>query len=139
MLEDVMDARAPWMTDVLVRTINGEYANKLAKLSTPDSEARLKLATEMFLKQVSISGVMKKSATAVDESLSKQQKVFFLRQLVAIQRELSALRRCSSEEGGAGGNSSELDDNEKHEADNIKWIVEVYQWHKYILGFSNAW
>jgi hypothetical protein len=32
MLEDVTDARALWMADVLVRTINGEYANKLGEL-----------------------------------------------------------------------------------------------------------
>lgn len=31
MLEDVTDARAPWMADVLVGTINGEYADKLGK------------------------------------------------------------------------------------------------------------
>ncbi len=31
MLEDVTDARAPWMADVLVRTINGEYADKLGE------------------------------------------------------------------------------------------------------------
>src|SRR6266576_5711576 len=98
-------------------------------LSTPDSEARLKLATEIFLKQASISEVTKKIATAVDESLSKQQKEFFLRQqLAAIQRELSALQRTSSGEGGAGGSSSELDDDEQHEADDmadLKRKIEV--------------
>lgn len=94
-------------------------------LSTPDSEARLKLATEIFLKQASISEVTKKIATAVDESLSKQQKEFFLRQqLAAIQRELSTLQRSSTGEGGAGagvggGTSSELDDDEQHEADDM--------------------
>lgn len=88
-------------------------------LSTPDSEARLKLATEIFLKQASISEVTKKIATAVDESLSKQQKEFFLRQqLAAIQRELSALQRSSTGEGG-GGTQSELDDDEQHEADDM--------------------
>ncbi|KAF8714415.1 hypothetical protein AX14_012711 [Amanita brunnescens Koide BX004] len=119
MLEDVTDARAPWMADVLVGTINGEYADKLVMLSTPDSEARLKLATEIFLKQASISEVTKKIATAVDESLSKQQKEFFLRQqLAAIQRELSALQRSSTGDGG-GGTQSELDDDEQHEADDM--------------------
>lgn len=90
-------------------------------LSTPDSEARLKLATEIFLKQASISEVTKKIATAVDESLSKQQKEFFLRQqLAAIQRELSTLQRSSTGEGGAGGGTlSELDDDEQHEADDM--------------------
>ena len=31
MLEDVTDARAPWMADVLVGTINGEYVDKLGE------------------------------------------------------------------------------------------------------------
>ncbi|KAF8627530.1 hypothetical protein AX15_004388 [Amanita polypyramis BW_CC] len=120
MLEDITDARAPWMADVLVGTINGEYADKLSMLSTPDSEARLKLATDIFLKQTSISEVTKKIATAVDESLSKQQKEFFLRQqLAAIQRELSALQRSSTTDGVGGGSSSELDDDEQHEADDM--------------------
>ncbi|PFH45178.1 hypothetical protein AMATHDRAFT_71942 [Amanita thiersii Skay4041] len=117
MLEDITDARAPWMADVLVGSINGEYADKLAMLSTPEAEARLKLATEIFFKQASISEVTKKIATAVDESLSKQQKEFFLRQqLAAIQRELNALQRSNPSDGGA---SSELDDDDQHEADDM--------------------
>lgn len=68
----------------------------------------------------------KKIATAVDESLSKQQKEFFLRQqLGAIQRELQALTRSSNAPGssispadGTAG-SSELDDDEQKEADDM--------------------
>jgi ATP-dependent Lon protease len=105
----------------------------LAILSTPDAEARLKLATEIFVKQTSISEVSKKIAVAVDESLSKQQKAFFLRQqLAAIQRELHSLHHPSSAssssninksvpiplDGGAGP-SSELDDDEQAEADDM--------------------
>lgn len=137
MLDDISDSRAPWMADVLVSAINGEYNDKLAILSTPDTEARLKLATEMFLKQTSISEVSTKIAAAVDESLSKQQKEFFLRQqLAAIQRELQALHRSPSSSSpssnsaalptdgntttatGTGG-TSELDDDEQAEADDL--------------------
>lgn len=102
-----------------------------AILGTPDAEARLQLATEVFIKQASISEVSKKIASAVDESLSKQQKEFFLRQqLAAIQRELHVLQRSSgsplnspqstptSSEAGSGS-SSELDDDEQHEADDM--------------------
>ena len=104
-----------------------------AILSTPDAEARLRLATEIFIKQASISEVSKKIATAVDESLSKQQKEFFLRQqLAAIQRELHALQRSNGvisanqtpnnpsnkSEAGSGG-LSDLDDDEQHEADDL--------------------
>ncbi|KAG5644270.1 hypothetical protein DXG03_008755 [Asterophora parasitica] len=132
MLEDITNSRAPWMADVLVGSINGEYNDKLSILSTPDAESRLKLATDIFLKQTSISEVSKKIATAVDESLSKQQKEFFLRQqLAAITRELHTLTRSngssspsspglsssSTPSDGLGG--SELDDDEQHEADDM--------------------
>jgi ATP-dependent Lon protease len=83
--------------------------------------------------------VTKKIATAVDESVSKQQKEFFLRQqLAAIQRELNALQRGSSSSsptaadatggGNSGGDGSgsgsgsglaELNDDEQNEADDM--------------------
>ncbi|KAF5326493.1 hypothetical protein D9611_000770 [Ephemerocybe angulata] len=143
MLDDIQDARAPWMADVLIGTINSEYADRLAILSTPDAEARLQTATAIFLKQASISEVSRKIASAVDESLSKQQKEFFLRQqLAAIQRELQALHRSGNpnSDSNSSGNAtnpllpsgpimanrraekssgSELDDDEQHEADDL--------------------
>ena len=66
----------------------------------------------------------KKIASAVDESLSKQQKEFFLRQqLAAIQRELSALQRGVSNSTTSGstnnGATSELDDDDQHEVDDL--------------------
>ena len=73
----------------------------------------------------------KKIAQSVDESLSKQQKEFFLRQqLAAIQRELSSLNRSpnGNESQGGAGSSSELDDNEQAEADetaDIKRKIEA--------------
>jgi hypothetical protein len=102
-----------------------------AILSTPDTEARLRLATEIFIKQTSISEVSKKIATAVDESLTKQQKEFFLRQqLTAIQRELHALQKSNAiisvnqipsntSNKNETGSSSELDDDEQHEVDDM--------------------
>ncbi|KAG6810755.1 hypothetical protein H0H92_010464 [Tricholoma furcatifolium] len=125
MLEDITSSRAPWMADVLVGGIEGEFGDKLAILSTPDTEARLKLATDIFVKQTSISEVSKKIATAVDESLSKQQKEFFLRQqLAAITRELNALTRSNSSNPSSQSPSdnfggSELDDDDQHEADDM--------------------
>jgi ATP-dependent Lon protease len=92
-------------------------------LSAPDADARLKIATEILTKQTSISEVSKKIATAVDESLSKQQKEFFLRQqLAAIQRELSTLTKPNTQGGtntGAPNTSSELEDDEQQEADDL--------------------
>ncbi|KAF9468324.1 Lon protease C-terminal proteolytic domain-containing protein [Collybia nuda] len=129
MLDDITAARAPWMADVLIGSINGEYQDKLAVLATPEAEARLKLATDIFLKQASISEVSKKIASAVDESLSKQQKEFFLRQqLAAIQRELHSLTRSNASSSSSVSsvpsttppdNASELDDDEQHEADDM--------------------
>jgi ATP-dependent Lon protease len=102
----------------------------IAILGTPDAEARLKLATDIFIKQASISEVSKKIASAVDESLSKQQKEFFLRQqLAAIQRELHSLTRSNASSSSSSipnvssstpaDNASELDDDEQHEADDM--------------------
>ena len=59
-------------------------------LSAHKVEDRLNRATQLFVKQASITEVSKKIANAVDESLSKQQKAYFLRQqLAAIQWELA--------------------------------------------------
>lgn len=62
-----------------------------------------------------------KIASVVDESLSKQQKEFFLRQkLAAIQKELQSLSRQSNNVTSAGVNSpSELDDEDQAEVDDM--------------------
>ncbi len=72
----------------------------------------------------------KKIAQSIDESLSKQQKEFFLRQqLAAIQRELNNLNRPPGAANAPGpgsapstGSSSDLDDNEQSEADDMAEI-----------------
>ncbi|RPD60762.1 ATP-dependent protease La [Lentinus tigrinus ALCF2SS1-6] len=131
MIEEVSDDRAPWMADIIVAGINKiEYADKLEYLSAAGSDDRLRRATELFVKQASITEVTKKIAQSIDESLSKQQKEFFLRQqLAAIQRELNNLNRSSGAPivGAPGsapssGSSSELDDNEQSEADDMAEI-----------------
>lgn len=87
-------------------------------LAAAESETRLKLASEIFIKQASISEVSQKIASAVDESLSKQQKEFFLRQqLAAIQRELQSLQGGSRQGDAGSGSGSELDDDEQNDAD----------------------
>ena len=97
-------------------------------LSAAGADDRLRRATELFIKQASISEVTKKIAQSIDESLSKQQKEFFLRQqLAAIQRELNSLNRSSHGPEGPGGTRSpgtpsELDDNEQSEADDMAEI-----------------
>ncbi|KAH8084891.1 ATP-dependent protease La [Cristinia sonorae] len=97
MLEDTPDDKAAWMADVLIASVNGEYADKLDFLSATNADDRLARATAIFVKQTSITEVSKKIAQSVDESLSKQQKEFFLRQqLSAIQRELASLTRTTA-------------------------------------------
>jgi ATP-dependent Lon protease len=95
----------------------------LAILATPEAEARLKLASEIFLKQASIAEVSQKIASAVDESLSKQQKEYFLRQqLAAIQKELQTLTTPPigvPRRAGDGESVSELDDDEQQDADDM--------------------
>lgn len=66
----------------------------LAFLAVSGVEDRLKTATEIFNKRSDISEVSSKISQDVGESLSKQQKEFFLRQqLQAIQKELARLTR----------------------------------------------
>ncbi|KAH9929865.1 uncharacterized protein BXZ73DRAFT_47826 [Epithele typhae] len=128
MIEEVSDDKTPWMADVIVAGINKvEYDDKLAYLAAAGPDQRLRRATELFIKQASISEVTKKIAQSVDESLSKQQKEFFLRQqLAAIQRELNSLNRSSQGSEAPGARTpktpSELDDNEQSEADDMAEI-----------------
>lgn len=90
-------------------------------MDTNDAEARLTLATEIFTKLVSISEVSTKIATQVEESVYKQQKEHFLRQqLAAIHKELQSLTSSSPGNLVDGqSSSSELDDDEQHEADDM--------------------
>lgn len=90
-------------------------------LTTTDVEARLKVVIQLFAKLASISEVSNKIASVVDESLSKQQKEYFLRQkLAAIQKELQNLNRQSKNVTDPGGNSpSELDDEDQTEVDDM--------------------
>nr|GAT46762.1 ATP-dependent protease La [Mycena chlorophos] len=119
MLDDVTDAaRVASMADILVGTVNASFADKLAILSTTDPEARLSVAAEIFSKLASISEVTSKIATQVEESVYKQQKEHFLRQqLAAIHKELQSLSGPGNLVNGQG--SSELDDDEQHEADDL--------------------
>jgi ATP-dependent Lon protease len=94
-----------------------------AFLAASDVEDRLRRATELFVKQSSIQEVSKKIASAVDESFSRQQKEYFLRQqLAAIQRELQSLQSSPASVGpgfGTGGATSELDDDDQADADDL--------------------
>ncbi|KAJ6496776.1 ATP-dependent protease La [Mycena vulgaris] len=125
MLEDMTDAKAAWMADILVGTVNATFTDKLAILAMTDAEARVALASEIFSRQASISEVSTKIATQVEESVYKQQKEHFLRQqLAAIHKELKELQSLPGAPvgtltGGGQNPSSELDDDEQHEADDM--------------------
>ncbi|KAG1834990.1 Lon protease C-terminal proteolytic domain-containing protein [Suillus subalutaceus] len=122
-VEDISEQRATWMADVLVAAVSSQYPDKLAFLAATDVEDRLRRATELFVKQSSIQEVSKKIASAVDESFSRQQKEYFLRQqLAAIQRELQSLQSSPASVGtgfGTGGATSELDDDDQADADDL--------------------
>jgi len=149
-LEDVGDEKVVGWADTLVGLVNAEFADKLGVyhltfsspplfltfkfllsvctdlLAAADPTTRLHRATSIFTKQSSISEVSSKISEAVQDSLSKQQKEFFLRQqLAAIQRELNNLRSSSSSPNTpANGQSngvvrSELDDDETSEAEDM--------------------
>ncbi|KAG2363991.1 ATP-dependent protease La [Suillus spraguei] len=122
-VEGISEQRAAWMADVLVAAVSPQYPDRLAFLAATDVEDRLHRATELFIKQSSIQEVSKKIASAVDESFSRQQKEYFLRQqLAAIQRELQSLQNFPASVGpgfGTGGSTSELDDDDQADADDL--------------------
>jgi len=95
-----------------------------------DAPARSSLAADIYFKEASISEVSKKIASAVDKSLSKQQKEFFLRrQLTAIQRKLSAVQRGVSDSTTSifakDGATSELDDGDQHKVDDSADLKKI--------------
>ncbi|KAJ3994999.1 ATP-dependent protease La [Lentinula boryana] len=118
--------RAAWMADVLVGSVlgqgmrtstsgnegeNEDWTDKLTLLSTSNSLSRLQLATMILTKLHTKLEVTSRIANAVDESLSKQQKEFFLRQqLRAIEKELKELQQSSS----ASGNPNSSNGNTRH-------------------------
>lgn len=144
-VEGIDNSRIVWLADAMVSAVDTEFNDKLGKpsftspfrceihnrchrphhrseiLTTIDPEPRLKLVTQLFVKLASISEVSNKIASVVDESLSKQQKEYFLRQkMAAIQKELQNLNRQSKAVIGASGNSpSELDDDDQADADDM--------------------
>jgi ATP-dependent Lon protease len=72
---------------------------------------RLQHVTHVLTKQLSIAEVSTKIATAVDESLSKQQKALFLRQqLAAINAELQRLEPVNTDLHGSGNIAEDEDD-----------------------------
>ncbi|KAJ4480993.1 ATP-dependent protease La [Lentinula aciculospora] len=121
--------RAAWMADVLVGSVlsqgvrtsspgnegeNEDWADKLTLLSTSNSLPRLQLATMILTKLHTKLEVTSRIANAVDESLSKQQKEFFLRQqLRAIEKELKELQQTAS----ASGNQNSSNGNARHNGD----------------------
>jgi ATP-dependent Lon protease len=90
-----------------------------------DTDTRLVTATKILVKHNSISEVSQKITSDVNESLSKQQKEFYLRQqLAAIQRELAQLQGTGDTRRFLPGPSgskpvSELDDDTKQDADEL--------------------
>ncbi|KAF8824493.1 hypothetical protein HHX47_DHR8000325 [Lentinula edodes] len=121
--------RAAWMADVLVGSVlgqgvrasasgnegeNEDWADKLTLLSTSNSLPRLQLATMILTKLHTKLEVTSRIANAVDESLSKQQKEFFLRQqLRAIEKELKELQQTTS----TSGNTNPSNGNNRHSGD----------------------
>ena len=80
-------------------------------LSTDSPSLRLQHVTNVLAKQLSIVEVSSKIATAVDESLSKQQKALFLRQqLAAINAELQRLEPGNTDLHGTGNGQEDEDE-----------------------------
>ena len=94
-----------------------------------DAPARLSLAADISLKEAYISEVSKKIPSAVDKSLSKKQKEFFLcqqltaiRKLSAVQRSVSDSTKSSSANDGA---MSELGDDDQRKVDDSADLKKI--------------
>ncbi|KAJ3752570.1 ATP-dependent protease La [Lentinula raphanica] len=123
--------RAAWMADVLYTSYNLNHYldwHPVALLATSNALPRLQLATMILTKLHTKLELTSRIANAVDESLSKQQKEFFLRQqLRAIEKELKELQQTSSGHpnsipsgnvsGNARHNDLDLDSNESDDTE----------------------
>jgi len=72
MLDDITHARAPWMADVLVGSINGEYNDKLGAYTLPSPQLTLVLTYNPYSQQSSPPPTPKPASNCVQSSsLSK--------------------------------------------------------------------
>ncbi|KAH8976771.1 hypothetical protein EDB83DRAFT_2643500 [Lactarius deliciosus] len=83
LVEESESHKAAALADAIISAVDVEHADKLVLLSTDSPSLRLQHVTNLLAKQLSIIQVSSKIATAVDKSLSKQQKALFLRQQLA--------------------------------------------------------
>ncbi|PVF96387.1 ATP-dependent protease La [Serendipita vermifera] len=137
-IEDAEADKTPWVADILCSVVPTlSHSDRLQMLSNPSPSGRVQLATSFFSKHASIKEVSEKINNAVDESLTRQQKEFYLRQqLKAIQRELANLNRPGQNTKGAS--SGEFSDSDKassgkepgasefdEEGDDSEYLAEV--------------
>ncbi|KAI9435502.1 ATP-dependent protease La [Lactarius indigo] len=85
LVEESEPHKAAALADAIISAVSAGHADKLVLLSTESPSLRLQHVTNVLAKQLSIVEVSSKIATAVDESLSKQQKALFLRQQFAAE------------------------------------------------------
>ncbi|KAF8487020.1 ATP-dependent protease La [Russula ochroleuca] len=110
-VDETGQSKAAALADAIVSVVGAEHPDKLALLSTESPSLRLQHVTHVLIKQLSIAEVSTKIATAVDESLSKQQKALFLRQqLAAINAELQRLEPGNTDLHGTGSVAEDEDD-----------------------------
>ncbi|KAH9056835.1 ATP-dependent protease La [Lactarius vividus] len=111
LVEESEPHKAAALADAIISAVGAEHADKLVLLSTESPSLRLQHVTNVLAKQLSIVEVSSKIATAVDESLSKQQKALFLRQqLAAISAELQRLEPGNTDLHGTGNGVEDEDE-----------------------------
>ncbi|KAF8262462.1 Lon protease C-terminal proteolytic domain-containing protein [Lactarius quietus] len=111
LVDETEPRRAAGLADAIISAVGAEHADKLVLLSTDSPSLRLQHVTNVLAKQLSIVEVSSKIATAVDESLSKQQKALFLRQqLAAINAELQRLEPGNTDLHGTGNGQEDEDE-----------------------------
>ncbi|KAH9039670.1 ATP-dependent protease La [Lactarius pseudohatsudake] len=111
LVEENESHKAAALAGAIISAVGVEHTDKLVFLSTDSPSLRLQHVTNVLAKQLSIVEVSSKIATAVDESLSKQQKALFLRQqLAAISAELQRLEPGNTDLHGTGNGVEDEDE-----------------------------
>ncbi|KAH9022777.1 ATP-dependent protease La [Lactarius pseudohatsudake] len=111
LVEESESHKAAALADGIISAVGAEHADQLVFLSIESPSLRLQHVTNVLAKHLSIIEVNSKISTAVDESLSKQQKALFLRQqLAAISAELQRLEPGNTDLHGTGNGVEDEDD-----------------------------
>ncbi|KAG8908806.1 hypothetical protein FRB99_003044 [Tulasnella sp. 403] len=136
MVRDSDDDHMPAIADLIVALIGGDFDDRAEYIRFAAGEPRITKATHIVTKKLSLIEVTSSLTKSIEETVTKQQKEFILRQqLTAIQRELARLHAppsssptiSTSTPNGQPKSDDELDDqvNDEAELADVKRKIEA--------------